>query len=1225
MEFCDQNPDCGLWYRLDQTTSQFTFANSESASCKQKIVVCMYDVDYAIQSTEFDIVEQGEVPTLMSLPQMRNLRFQFDLHPDKAYLSSPVLGIKNMILKVARSTHLILDLLDVCSYMWNVKFEKHKKVSFFTDYKHFEYGYNQKEEVFALEDEWVMNEPEMELIRLHKKERHQTFVPSSTPIPPEFLDSKRKTILEFQNGKTGVKEDDWKASVKTKQFHSPQAWKVRAIFKILPGGIENRTSVKVRSTASGPKRRGKPDDELIKAKKGEPAKPSGSSPLGEVPTTRKSKKGPISKPAGSDPVGAVPQDGDEEEDPFKDLGLLPAEDPPPRSGQRGPEPGMEDAAEYEPSDPGDSGLVPEAPPVSDAPQSVPPGGEALEPRRISLPLPGQEVSRASPAYQRMLEKLRSDLELYKLHVKHYRMSPAQFRRRTSMLGLPGEIYDRYDRIVKSCKICSTSVPSPPRARIAGLRASSFGDLIFVDHAEINYGMNSYLVLLVIDGATNLLWATALTSLDAPETLGGLRLWIEENNCMPKGTVGDQAFFTDPFMDFYRFHGISPYPCGPRTPWPNRAETAVRLFKRAWVHMAKALTEEGYVDRVTVRQAVKKVVWARNCQLTVSGYSPLEIATGRRPPDLFDVETSTPEQLSAEPPEEDRAMLQLQRIALRAHQEARQALDLRKDLARLVMPSDGPYSLGDKVFVWMTDESKKKTEGIWVRGKVVSQEGAMVLVQVHKSVLRVNSEPEVKEDGAPESSQFSEKTGHHCSCCYEHEISYRTYTETKSDFVEISASASGLTACTARSGMLAGVPILAEQFNMKKVQQSISQAWKTIVSNDPEHVIIHPVVPKQWNDKATKAFWKFCADVARWQGNRGCFVTIIYPRGEGFWSSQGCRSLVWRYCFHSENFSFTKDPKVKSLTLKSNLPEGTFGRLHSLDRFSGDGMLLDPKFVILMTSCLKDRCVSDHRQECLFEDLLEDFDDGSLCALSLRSDRNYDALSAIPAKEEFAALQTDKGKLPKSLQFVSPQRFVTSALVQALGEIDRLLPGTELEIHTSTSKQALSLKPSLRSVRVLTLPHMELEFCNVYRGTFGKTLPLLQRHPDAVVILWNPNDYDHVFFVTLSQLIPCLKQMKADHCSMIVFWSEGSRSRPSTGPGVGVDYTDEPVPLPPPNVPPPQDGAGNDDDMPGPSGYQDPVVPDEIMPYDDLGDDPPDLGGAGGGPLGPGPGPSPSVR
>ena len=141
---------------------------------------------------------------------------------------------------------------------------------------------------------------------------------------------------------------------------------------------------------------------------------------------------------------------------------------------------MEDAADYEPSEHGDSGPIPEAP------QSVPPGGEALEPRRISLPLPGQEVSRASPAYQRTLEKLRSDVELYKLHVKHYHMSPVQFRRRTSMLGLPGEVYDRYDRIVKSCKICSTSVPSPPRARIAGLRASSFGGLIFVDHAELRH-------------------------------------------------------------------------------------------------------------------------------------------------------------------------------------------------------------------------------------------------------------------------------------------------------------------------------------------------------------------------------------------------------------------------------------------------------------------------------------------------------------------------------------------------------------------------------------------------------------------------------------------------------------------------------------------------------------------------------------------------------------------
>ena len=107
----------------------------------------------------------------------------------------------------------------------------------------------------------------------------------------------------------------------------------------------------------------------------------------------------------------------------------------------------------------------------------------LEPRRLSLPLPGQEISHSTPAYRRLLERLRNEVELYKLHVKQYRMSSTQFRRRTSMLGLPDEIYEKYDKLVKGCRICNTSVLSPPRARISGLRADSFGDLIFVDHAE----------------------------------------------------------------------------------------------------------------------------------------------------------------------------------------------------------------------------------------------------------------------------------------------------------------------------------------------------------------------------------------------------------------------------------------------------------------------------------------------------------------------------------------------------------------------------------------------------------------------------------------------------------------------------------------------------------------------------------------------------------------------
>ena len=46
--------------------------------------------------------------------------------------------------------------------------------------------------------------------------------------------------------------------------------------------------------------------------------------------------------------------------------------------------------------------------------------------------------------------------------------------------------------------------------------------------------NKYMVLLVLDGATNLLWATAQNSLNNKETIQALRLGVMKHNCMPKG-------------------------------------------------------------------------------------------------------------------------------------------------------------------------------------------------------------------------------------------------------------------------------------------------------------------------------------------------------------------------------------------------------------------------------------------------------------------------------------------------------------------------------------------------------------------------------------------------------------------------------------------------------------------------------------------------------------------
>ena len=47
----------------------------------------------------------------------------------------------------------------------------------------------------------------------------------------------------------------------------------------------------------------------------------------------------------------------------------------------------------------------------------------------------------SMVMQKLLTRLRNSTELLNIHVKHYHMSPAQFRHRTSSLRLPEDVHE----------------------------------------------------------------------------------------------------------------------------------------------------------------------------------------------------------------------------------------------------------------------------------------------------------------------------------------------------------------------------------------------------------------------------------------------------------------------------------------------------------------------------------------------------------------------------------------------------------------------------------------------------------------------------------------------------------------------------------------------------------------------------------------------------------------
>ena len=127
----------------------------------------------------------------------------------------------------------------------------------------------------------------------------------------------------------------------------------------------------------------------------------------------------------------------------------------------------------------------------------------------------------------------------------------------------------------------------------------------------------------------------------------MRTFMDLYQLRPKCLVGNMAFHSPSWQAFYGHHGIKAISLGARTPWPNRAETAVRLFKRTLSVLAvSALADPDLKTmKVTAKDLVRITVWARNTQLTIGGKTPIELAFGRRPPDLIQSETADPAQLS----------------------------------------------------------------------------------------------------------------------------------------------------------------------------------------------------------------------------------------------------------------------------------------------------------------------------------------------------------------------------------------------------------------------------------------------------------------------------------------------------------------------------------------------------------------------------------------------------
>ena len=91
----------------------------------------------------------------------------------------------------------------------------------------------------------------------------------------------------------------------------------------------------------------------------------------------------------------------------------------------------------------------------------------------------EDVSRVgrnedSEALQKIINKLWDVRNLKDLHLKHYHMSSAQFKRRTTHLDILGKVCDLYQHVVKTCPFCYWTKPRRDRTRVSGLKAEECG-------------------------------------------------------------------------------------------------------------------------------------------------------------------------------------------------------------------------------------------------------------------------------------------------------------------------------------------------------------------------------------------------------------------------------------------------------------------------------------------------------------------------------------------------------------------------------------------------------------------------------------------------------------------------------------------------------------------------------------------------------------------------------
>ena len=298
-------------------------------------------------------------------------------------------------------------------------------------------------------------------------------------------------------------------------------------------------------------------------------------------------------------------------------------------------------------------------------------------------------------------------------------------------SVESDVKDIVNEVCSTCIICHRFKRAKPKPVVAFSLASDFNQVVALDLHEID---KNFWYLHIIDVFSRLSAATIVRKKD-PEIIVDkfMQIWVGIYGCPEVGVYTDNGgeFNSQVFRDMAENLNMSVKTTAAYAPWSNG------VVERHNATLTETLLKVKEQSNVSWETAISWAVNAKNCLLSVHGYSPYQIVYGRNP--------NLPSVLTNKPPAlEGTTVCQAMGKHLTALYKARKSFiasesseKVRRALRKQVRPSGDKFVTGDRVYFLRDNEWKGP-------GWVIGQDNVVVFVRYGGTYVRVHESRLLRE-------------------------------------------------------------------------------------------------------------------------------------------------------------------------------------------------------------------------------------------------------------------------------------------------------------------------------------------------------------------------------------------------------------------------------------------------------------------------------------------------